>query len=123
MTVYAFGQEEHTYFNSGGHKGDLYYYTLGGRLLGALDNTGKTTFYLTDALGSVLASFSSAAGIAAIKGNQVFGPYGNARDFQGAINTARDFTRSLIFLISLAQYSLHMLYCKLINVLTRFRTY
>lgn len=33
--------------------------------------------------------------------------------------TARDFTGSLIFFISLAQYSLHMLYCKLINVLTR----
>ncbi len=66
MTVYAFGLEEHSYFNSGGHKGDLYYYTLGGRLLGALDNSGKTTFYLSDALGSVLASFSSAAGIAVI---------------------------------------------------------
>ncbi len=92
MTVYAFGLEEHSYFNTGGHKGDLYYYTLGGRLLGALDNSGKTTFYLTDALGSVLASFSSAAGIAAIKGNQVFGPYGNARDSQGTINTAKGFT-------------------------------
>ncbi len=92
MTVYAFGLEEHSYFNTGGHKGDLYYYSLGGRLLGALDNTGKTTFYLSDALGSVLASFSSAAGIAAIKGNQVFGPYGNARDLQGTINTAKGFT-------------------------------
>jgi hypothetical protein len=61
MTVYAFGLEEHSYFNSGGHKGDLYYYSLGGRLLGALDNTGKTTFYLSDALGSVLASFSISA--------------------------------------------------------------
>jgi RHS repeat-associated protein len=39
-----------------------------------------------------LASFSSAAGIAAIKGNQVFGPYGNARDSQGTINTAKGFT-------------------------------
>ncbi len=92
MTAYVFGLEEHSYFNSGGHKGDLYYYTLGGRLLGALDNTGKTTFDLSDALGSVLASFSSAAGIAAIKGNQVFGPYGNARDSQGTINTAKGFT-------------------------------
>ncbi len=40
----------------------------------------------------MLASFSSAAGIAAIKGNQVFGPYGNARDLQGTINTAKGFT-------------------------------
>ncbi len=92
MTVYSFGLEEHSYFNTGGHKGDLYYYRLGGRLLGALDNTGKTTFYLSDALGSVLTSFSNAAGIAAIKGNQVFGPYGNPRDFQGTINTAKGFT-------------------------------
>jgi RHS repeat-associated protein len=92
MTAYAFGLEEHSYFNTGGHKGDLYYYRLGGRLLGALDNTGKTTFYLSDALGSVLASFSNAAGIAAIKGNQVFGPYGNARDPQGTINTAKGYT-------------------------------
>ncbi len=42
MTVYAFGLEEHSYFNTGGHKSDLSYYSLGGRLLGALDNTGKT---------------------------------------------------------------------------------
>ncbi len=96
MTVYAFGLEEHNYFNTGGHKGDLYYYSLGGRLLGALDNSGKTTFYLTDTLGSVLASFSSAAGIAAIKGNQMFGPYGNARDYQGTINTAKGFTESIL---------------------------
>jgi len=92
MTVYAFGLEEHTYFNAGGHKGDLYYYSLGGRLLGALDNTGKTSFYLTDALGSVLASFNNVANSAALKGNQVYGPYGNPRDFQGTINTAKGFT-------------------------------
>ncbi len=46
MTVYAFGLEVHSYFNAGGHKSDLYYYSLGGRLLGTLDNTGKTTFYI-----------------------------------------------------------------------------
>jgi hypothetical protein len=28
MTVYAFGLEEHSYFNGGAHKGDLYYYML-----------------------------------------------------------------------------------------------
>ena len=43
-----------------------------------------------------------AAGIAAIKGNQVFGPYGNTRDVQGTINTAKGFTGSLIFLICAA---------------------
>ncbi len=92
MTVYAFGLEEHNYYNAGGHRADLYYYSLGGRLLGARDNNGKTTFYLTDALGSVLASFNNVASSAAIKGNQVYGPYGNPRDFQGTINTAKGFT-------------------------------
>jgi len=53
-TVYAFGLEEHTYFNAGANKSDLYYYSLGDRGLGSLDNNSKTTFYLTDALGSVL---------------------------------------------------------------------
>ncbi len=95
MTVYAFGLEEHSYGGAGVHKGDLYYYSVGSRLLGASDGT-NTTFYLTDTLGSVLASFSSAAGIAAIKGNQMFGPYGNARDYQGTINTAKGFTESIL---------------------------
>jgi RHS repeat-associated protein len=92
MTVYAFGLEEHTYTASGSHTGDLYYYTLGGRLLGTLDSSANTVFDLTDALGSVMASFSNTANSAAIKGNQVFGPYGNFRDIQGSINTAKGFT-------------------------------
>ncbi len=81
MTVYAFGLEEHRYGGAGVHQSDLYYYTAGGRLLGASDGT-STTFYLTDALGSVLASFSNVVNSAAIQGNQVFGPYGNARDYR-----------------------------------------
>ncbi len=40
----------------------------------------------------MLASFSNVANSAAIQGNQVFGPYGNARDSQGTINTAKGFT-------------------------------
>ena len=47
---------------------------------------------MTDGLGSILASFTNAAGGATLKGNQVFGPYGNARSFQGSINTAKGFT-------------------------------
>jgi hypothetical protein len=54
MTVYAFGLGEHNYTSTGSHSGDLYYYNLEGRLLGSLDNNDKTTFYLTDPLGSVL---------------------------------------------------------------------
>ncbi len=73
MTVYAFGLEEHSCGGAGVHQSDLYYSTVGGRLLGASDGT-NTTFYLTDTLGSVLASFSNVANSAAIQGNQVFGP-------------------------------------------------
>ncbi|MGZ3624911.1 MAG: hypothetical protein ACXWPS_10680 [Ktedonobacteraceae bacterium] len=92
MKVYAFGLEEHTYTSTGSHSSDLYYYDLGGRLLGTLDSSSNTVFDLTDALGSVLASFSTVASSAAIKGNQVFGPYGNFRDHQGTINTTKGFT-------------------------------
>jgi RHS repeat-associated protein len=92
MTVYAFGLEEHSYTATGSHTSDLYYYTLGGRLLGTLDSSSNTVFDLTDALGSVLASFSNVANSAAIKSNQVFGPYGNMRGVQGSSNTTKGFT-------------------------------
>ena len=69
---------------------DTYYYSLGGRLLGSLDSNG-TQFYLTDALGSLVSAFTNAAGGAALKGNQLFGPYGSARYTAGSINTAKGF--------------------------------
>ena len=93
MRVYAFGLEQHTYAANGSHTSDLYYYSLAGRLLGSLDTSTNTTgFYLTDTLGSVLASFSNTDHSAAIAGNQVFGPYGNMRDVQGNFNTPKAFT-------------------------------
>ena len=92
MKVYAFGLEEHTYTATGSHSSDLYYYTLAGRLLGTLDSSSNTVFDLTDALGSVLASFSNTDKSAAIDDNQVFGPYGNFRDVQGSFNTPKGFT-------------------------------
>ncbi len=91
MIVYAFGVEEHNYSGAGAHQNDTYYYSLGGRLLGALDSNG-TTFYLTDTLGSILASFNNAAGGASVKGNQVFAPYGTGRYYKGTINTLKGFT-------------------------------
>jgi RHS repeat-associated protein len=58
--------------------------------------TGITTFtsqfFLTDALGSVLATFSATAGSAAVLGNQVYGPYGNQRYTQGSMGTAKGYT-------------------------------
>ena len=50
------------------------------------------TFYLTDTLGSILASFNNAAGGASVKGNQVFGPYGTGRYSACCINTLKGFT-------------------------------
>jgi RHS repeat-associated protein len=40
----------------------------------------------------VLSSFTNVASSAAVKGNQVFGPYGKARYVKGTINTAKGFT-------------------------------
>ncbi|MGH2496411.1 MAG: RHS repeat-associated core domain-containing protein [Ktedonobacteraceae bacterium] len=94
ITTYAFGLEEHTYTSVGASTGNLYYYFLGGRLIGSFDGT-NTIFYLTDALGSIVSAFSNTASTAAIKGNQLFGPYGvsgTARYLAGAINTAKGFT-------------------------------
>jgi hypothetical protein len=91
MTVYAFGLEDHSYSSSGSNTGNTYYYSLAGRLLGKSDGT-NTTFYLVDALGTPQASFSNVANSAALKGNQVYGPYGKQRYHQGTIGTPRDFT-------------------------------
>ncbi len=95
MTVYAFGLEEHTYTSTGSHSSDLYYYALAGRLLGTLDGSSNTVFNLTDALGSVMASFSNVDHSAAISGNQVFGPYGNMRDVQGDHQVIDEYTLDL----------------------------
>ncbi len=94
ITTYAFGLEEHFYGATGINTGNTFYYRLGGRLIGTL--TGITTltpqFFLTDALGSVLATFSATAGSAAVLGNQVYGPYGNQRYTQGSMGTAKGYT-------------------------------
>ncbi|GAC1566008.1 MAG: hypothetical protein NVS3B14_05750 [Ktedonobacteraceae bacterium] len=60
-------------------------------MLGKSDGT-NTTFTLLDGLGSVLASISNTAGSAVVKGNQVYGPYGNQRYQQGTLGTAKGFT-------------------------------
>ncbi len=91
FTVYAFGLEEHVYDTSGTNLWNNYYYTLGGRLLGNLDGNG-THFFLTDTLGSVVSSINNTSGGAAIKGNQVFGPYGNARYSSGTLGTSKGYT-------------------------------
>ncbi len=93
-TVYAFGLEEHQYNSSGTNTANTSYYTLGGRLVGALTGTStkQTNFFLTDVLGSVVSNFSNTPNSAALLGNQGYGPYGNQRYIAGSMGTAKGFT-------------------------------
>jgi RHS repeat-associated protein len=68
----------------------VYYYFLAWRLLGSLDSNG-TQFYLSNAQGSLVSSFTTASGGATMKSNQLFGPYGNNRYNAGNLNTAKGF--------------------------------
>ncbi len=90
IITYPFGSEEHQYSSTGSNQWNIYYYFLGGRLMGALDGNG-TQFYLVDALGSLVSAFNNSQGGAALKSNQLFGPYGNGRYYACCLNTARGF--------------------------------
>ena len=83
LTIYAFVSEEHLYSDSGSNQGNTYYYSLGGRLVAAFSaNVSTGSIYLTDALGSVLFTFSNTAGSAALLYNQVYSPYGTQRYYK-----------------------------------------
>src|SRR5712692_3936506 len=90
ILTYPFGIEEHQYSGAGANQQNVYYYFLAGRLLGSLDSNG-TQFYLSDAQGSLVSSFTNASGGATMKSNQLFGPYGNNRYSAGSLNTAKGF--------------------------------
>ena len=47
---------------------------------------------MTDALGSILATFSNTAGSAVMLGNQFYGPYGNQLYQFGSMNTSKGYT-------------------------------
>jgi YD repeat-containing protein len=87
LAVYLFGLEEYDSTSTGTLTSQLHYYSIAGHLIGSF-NGSTTTFYLTDALGSVLLAFSASA----ITGEQVYGPYGNSRYLAGSINTAKGYT-------------------------------
>ncbi|HLG78076.1 MAG TPA: RHS repeat-associated core domain-containing protein, partial [Ktedonobacteraceae bacterium] len=74
-----------------GGTNNCYYYSLGGLLIGKFDGT-NTTFFMTDGLGSVVASFSNTEGLAAVLGNQTYEPYGKARYQQGNRGTSKGYT-------------------------------
>jgi RHS repeat-associated protein len=65
--------------------------SLGGLLIGTFDGP-NTTFFMTDGLGSVVASFSNTEGLAAVLGNQTYEPYGKARYQQGNRGTSKGYT-------------------------------
>lgn len=95
MTVYAFGLEEHTYSKAGANQTNLYYYALGGQLIGALKQNGgggssSTHLFLTDALGSVTVNINRDT--STVEGEQLYDPYGNVRYSPGNTGTTRGFT-------------------------------
>src|SRR5579883_267191 len=87
LSTYVFSLEEYHYTGSGVLASQLHSSSLAGHLIGATDGT-TTTFSLTDALGSVLLSFSQNA----ILGEQIYGPYGASRYMAGNITTAKGYT-------------------------------
>ena len=95
LTTYPFGIEDHTYSGDGTLQSTTYYYSLAGRLIGELTGSPtptQTNLFLTDALGSVVDTFSNVAGSAAVLGSQVYGPYGTQRYQQGSMGTNKGFT-------------------------------
>ena len=61
LLTYPFGIEEHQYSGAGVNQSNIYYYFLAGHLLGSLDSNG-TQFYLTDAQGGLVSSFTNSSG-------------------------------------------------------------
>ncbi len=90
VTVYAFGLEDHIYDGGGNNLNNKYYYYLADRLIGL--NNGSPLFLFTDALGSVVSSITSTASSASVKGNQVYGPYGNNPYSKGTMGTTKGYT-------------------------------
>ena len=94
MTVYAFGLEEHSYSKAGANQSNLYYYALGGQLIGALKQNsgggGATHFFLADALGSVTVNINRDT--STVEGEQLYDPYGNVRYSPGNSGTNLGFT-------------------------------
>lgn len=90
LMVSAFGLQDLAFGYNGYVAGQTDYYSLAGHLIGEFNGTA-TTYNLTDALGSVLTSFSKSAVI----GEQTYGPYGNQRYSVGTIGTSKGYTGQL----------------------------
>jgi len=89
LTVDAFGLQELFYTGTGTLSSQTDYYALAGHLIGWTTGT-TTTYYLTDAQGSLLTSLSASA----LTGEQLYAPYGPTRYTVGSPGTAKAFTGS-----------------------------
>ncbi len=87
LTAYPFGLQERTSSGSGTYQSQIDYDTIAGHLIGWSSGT-STTYDLTDALGSVVLSFSAGG----IQGEQLSGPYGNQRYMEGSLGTDKGYT-------------------------------
>jgi RHS repeat-associated protein len=87
LTVSAFGLQELFYTGTGTLSSQTGYYTLSGHLIGSTNGT-TTTYYLTDAQGSLLISLSASA----LTGEQLYAPSGPTRYTVGTPGTAKAFT-------------------------------
>ena len=95
LTAYPFGLQELTYSGGGTHQSQIDYYTIVGHLIGWSNGT-STTYDLTDALGSVVLSFSAGA----ILGEQLYGPYGNQRYSEGSLGTDKGYTGQFVDVVT-----------------------
>ncbi len=92
ITTYPFGTEEHQYSSSGTPIGNsTYYYSLVGKLIGALLGT-TMQFFLTDNLGSVRSAISNTAGSATVVGYMGYGPFGFLQYHAGQTGTNKGYT-------------------------------
>ncbi len=87
LTAYPFGLQERTSSGGGTYQSQIDYDSIAGHLIGWSNGT-STTYDLTDALGSVVLSFSAGG----IQGEQLYGPYGNQRYLEGSLGTDKGYT-------------------------------
>jgi YD repeat-containing protein len=87
LTAYPFGLQERTSSGGGRYQNQIDYDSIAGHLIGWSSGT-STTYDLTDALGSVVLSFSAGG----IQGEQLYGPYGNQRYLEGSLGTDKGYT-------------------------------
>jgi len=93
------GLEERTSSGGGTYQSQIDYDSIAGHLIGWSNGTSET-YDLTDALGSVVLSFSAGA----ILGEQLSGPYGNQRYIEGTLGTDKGYTGQFVDAVTELDY-------------------